>query len=170
MAGLTNIYVNNLMENISPSPENFKGVLPCDFFLQKMKMKKESMKKGDCFIINLSASSHSGSHFVALFLTSKNSAEYFDSYGLPSSIDQNLVEAFKMAKLEIQEFKRTIQSNNSKFCGIFCVSYLLARQIDISMEKFASLFDHEHLDRNNQIAVEFIKIFVQRFGSERNSL
>ena len=123
MGGLSNGYVENLMKCISPIPEKFKSVWPCDLFLEEMKKNKEELKRGDCYIINLSASHHKGSHFVAVFLTSKKSAEYFDSYALPSSIDQNLREAFKVASLEIREFRKPIQAQSSQFCGLFCSEY-----------------------------------------------
>ena len=120
MGGLTNGYVENLMTCISPKPEKFKSVWPCDLFLEEMRTNREDLKQGDCYIINLSASHHRGSHFVALFLTSKKTAEYFDSYVLPSTIDKNLNKAFSIASLEIQEFRKTIQDHSSQFCGIFC--------------------------------------------------
>ena len=120
MGGLTNGYVENLMTCISPKPEKFKSVWPCDLFLEEMRTNREDLKRGDCYIINLSASHHRGSHFVALFFTSKKTAEYFDSYALPSTIDKNLNKAFSIASLEIQEFRKTIQDHSSQFCGIFC--------------------------------------------------
>ena len=120
MGGLTNGYVENLMTCISPKPEKFKSVWPCDLFLEEMRTNREDLKRGDCYIINLSASHHRGSHFVAVFLSSKKTAEYFDSYALPSTIDKNLNKAFSIAALEIQEFRKTIQDHSSQFCGIFC--------------------------------------------------
>ena len=120
MGGLTNGYVENLMTYISPKPEKFKSVWPCDLFLEEVRTNREDFKQGDCYIINLSASHHRGSHFVAIHFTSRKTAEYFDSYALPSTIDKNLNEAFRVAALEIQEFKKAIQGNSSQFCGIFC--------------------------------------------------
>ena len=120
MGGLTNGYVENLMTYISPKPDKFKSVWPCDLFLEEMRTNRDDLKQGDCYIINMSASNHRGSHFVAVFLTSKKTAEYFDSYALPSTIDKNLNKAFSIAALEIQEFRKTIQDQSSQFCGIFC--------------------------------------------------
>ena len=164
MAGLTNEYVENLMKCISPSPENFKYVLPCDYFLQEIKRNKAKLKKGYCYIINLSESNHSGSHFVAVFFTSKTTAEYFDSYAMPFSIDKNLVEAFDIGRLEIQQFGKRIQSQNSQFCGIFCVAYLLSKQIGMSKEAFADLFVQKNLPKNDKIALEIVKIFVRNLS------
>ena len=161
MAGLTNKYVENLIKCISPLPTKFKYVLPCDFFVEEMKKKKGKLKKGDCYIINQSASNHSGSHFVAVFITSKTTAEYFDSYAIPFSIDKNLVEAFDIGKLEIQQFEKTIQSPKSQFCGIFCIAYLLSKQIDMKTEVFADLFAKENLLKNDKIALEIVKTFIQ---------
>ena len=170
MAGLTNEYVQNLMKCVSPFPENFISVLPCDFFLQEINRSKEKLKKGTCYIINLSASNHTGSHFVAVFFTSKTTAEYFDSYATSFSIDKNLVEAFDTGGLKIQQFTKRIQSQNSQFCGIFCAAFLLSKQIGMSMEVFASLFAGKNLPQNDKIALEIVKKFIQKFGAVRNSL
>ena len=39
MPGFTNDYIEKLMYKISTKPNDFKGVLPCDIFLNKVKKK-----------------------------------------------------------------------------------------------------------------------------------
>ena len=82
MPGFTNNYIENLMNKISTKPNYFKGVFPCDVFLNKVKKDKLLLKAGNCFIINLSSSNHKGSHFVSLFVNNGEIVEYFDSFGI----------------------------------------------------------------------------------------
>ena len=80
MAGLSNEYVEKLMYKLSINPHKFKGVKPCDIFLNEVKSNKQLLNKGDSFIINMSSSNNPGSHFVSIFILSDNEAEYFDSF------------------------------------------------------------------------------------------
>ena len=117
MPGFTNDYIEELMYKISTEPNHFKGVLPCDIFLDKVNKKKLLLKEKSCFIINLSSSNHSGSHFVCLLVMPGKVIEYFDSFGLPS-FDPNINKALTSFKVEI--FTKTIQDISSQFCGLYC--------------------------------------------------
>ena len=119
MGGLTNGYVEQLMYRTSYFPLNFIGVRPCDLFLELMKKNKGNVKIGQCFIVNLSSSNHSGSHFICIYIASNNKLEYFDSYGIPS-IDNNLNKAFGIIDMEVSTFRKQVQDNSSQFCGLFC--------------------------------------------------
>ena len=79
MSSLTSKYLLNLMNICSFDPKTFKGVFSCDNFYQKFKA--SDLVPGDQYIINLSSSNHSGSHWVAIKINSHQEAEYFDSYG-----------------------------------------------------------------------------------------
>lgn len=117
--GLSNTYVHKLMKVISNKPEDFKGVYPCDVFLNEVRKNYKNIKPGHCFIINLSSSNHTGSHFVCIIVNSNNIADYFDSYGL-ESIDININKALDVSGIMIKPFQKQIQHLSSQFCGIFC--------------------------------------------------
>ena len=117
MPGFTNDYIEKLMYKISTKPNDFKGVLPCDIFLNKVKKKKLLLKEKSCFIINLSSSNHSGSHFVCLLITPGKVVEYFDSFGTPP-FDSNINKALASFKVEVS--RKTIQDITSQFCGLYC--------------------------------------------------
>ena len=161
MAGLTNGYIQQLMWNISPQPLKFKGTYPCDVFLASVKENKGNFQKGDCYIVNLSSSNHQGSHFVCLYLTSKNKVEYFDPMGLSMHIDSNISQAINISGLGTSELAKKIQDDASQFCGLFCVSYLLCQQVGMSVDDFGKLFVKENLIRNNRIVLEVVKIFIE---------
>ena len=117
MPGFTNDYIEKLMYKISTKPNDFKGVLPCDIFLNKVKKKNLLLKESSCFIINLSSSNHSGSHFVCLLVMPGKVVEYFDSFGIPS-FDSNINKALTSFKVEV--LTKTIQDISSQFCGLYC--------------------------------------------------
>ena len=150
------------MHQISLYPNKFYGVLPCDHFLNLMKNSQGKWNFGDCFIVNLSASGHSGSHFVAVHVTSKTTAEYFDSYAMSYDIDNNLTHAFDLAKLKIDANDKRIQDDASQFCGFYCVAFLLYRQANLSTETFMDVFDSINLKYNDVIVVELLKTLIDK--------
>ena len=117
MPGLSNQYIEDLMYEISTKPNNFKGVYPCDIFLNKVNQKELLLKEKNCFIINLSSSNHQGSHFVCLLVKPRKIIEYFDSFGLPL-FDINIKKALTSFKVEM--FNETLQDISSEFCGLYC--------------------------------------------------
>ena len=182
MGGLSNDYVEKLMYRISTKPQSFKGVKPCDLFLNFIENQHHFLKPGDCFIINLSSSNHKGSHFISLIILSNRRAEYFDPFGLHYSLDSNINKALVLAKLKTTIFEKSIQDLSSQFCGLYCgklkffkyksnqlriftiffsVAYLLWRQTGLTKESFGNLFHKDKRDLNDRIVVDVIKLFIE---------
>ena len=140
MPVLSNEYVENLMCKLSINPHKFKGVKPCDIFLKEVEENQHDLEEGDSFIVNLSSSNNPGSHFISIFISSSNVAEYFDSFGLPS-FDSNINKAFQAADLKVSQFNKPIQDLSSQFCGLYCIAYLIWRQLGLEKTKFPQLFN-----------------------------
>ena len=81
--GISNMYIDNLMEKISCS---FRGT----FSIDKIPMFKE---KKFSIIVNLSKENEKGTHFIGISV-SENVVVYFDSYGL-ETIDLTIVKYLK---------------------------------------------------------------------------
>ena len=169
------------MYEISTRPNHFKGVYPCDIFLDKVNKKELLLKEKNCFIINLSSSNHRGSHFVCLLVKPRKVVEYFDSFGLPL-FDINIKKALTSFKVEM--FDETLQDMSSEFCGLYCsklqsqsnlhnllhyvknihfflVSYLLWRQLGLKKKQYTALFNTEKKDGNDATVLKLIEIFAE---------
>ena len=160
MPGLSNDYVEKLMFKLSLNPEKFKGVKPCDIFLKDIEQNHYSLVEGDSIIINLSSSNNTGSHFISLYIPSKIQAEYFDSFALPS-FDSNINKAMQAANLKVTEFKTPIQDFSSQFCGLYCIAFLIWRQLGLEKAKFAQLFYDTSRLRNDFIVLELLKLYIE---------
>ena len=141
-------------------PRTFKGVLPCDLFLEHIKTNTNELRAGDSYILNLSSSNSKGTHFVCFFVSDSQTGEYFDSYGLPS-FDSNLNKAFKHTNLEMSSFKMRLQSDTSQFCGLYCIAYLLFRQVGLPIKTFEQQFYNNKLHLNDKVTLDLIKMFIQ---------
>ena len=81
--GISNMYIDNLMEKISSS---FRGT----FSIDKIPMFKEEKFS---IIVNLSKENEKGTHFIGISV-SENVVVYFDSYGL-ETIDLTIEKYLK---------------------------------------------------------------------------
>ena len=98
--GISNMYIDNLMEKISSS---FRGT----FSIDKIPMFKEEKFS---IIVNLSKENEKGTHFIGISV-SENVVVYFDSYGL-ETIDLTIEKYLKKygKKFFIQIFNYNIFS------------------------------------------------------------
>lgn len=160
MPGLSNDYIEKLMYKLSVNPQKFKGVKPCDIFLNEVKDNMDILREGDCFIINMSSSNNPGSHFISILISSNNEAEYFDSFGLVS-FDSNINKAFEVAKLKVTEFNKSIQDLSSQFCGLYCIAYLIWRQLGLEKSKFARLFNTSSKIVNDATVLNLLKLYIE---------
>lgn len=74
--------LDNIMKHISIKNNEFHGIFPCDHFLKLIKDNTDIfLSKISRFIVNLSSSNNSGSHWIAIVMK-KDYTEYFDSLGV----------------------------------------------------------------------------------------
>lgn len=79
-------------------------------------------------VVNTDDSSRPGTHWVALFIVSGQTAEYFDSYGDPpnKNIAMYLTNFIFVKQSNIQ-----IQSLFSKVCGEYCIYFIVKRALGV---------------------------------------
>jgi len=113
--GLTNEYVEKLGRKLLG--KKFKGVYPCD--------SKPLMKKYKYIVFNESKHNEVGTHFVA-FGMKKKLIFYFDSLGksLSNIYLKKFVKSLKKKCICVLNYP--IQSDESLFCGLFCIAFLLS--------------------------------------------
>ena len=93
MAGLSNLFLDQFL---SPLCKNFIGTFAVDTLPSNL------WSTSCCAIVNLSVSTHPGSHFIAFFIKKQNYLYYFDSYALPvPAYNHHLINFLKkMGKLQ----------------------------------------------------------------------
>ena len=108
-------------------------------------------------ICKLSEKHLPGSHWTVIVRSSKNTIELFNSLG-----QQNL-DIFKpyfrfQKKFEISFNKESVQSLTSKFCGYFCIMFIIfcILNFDMSMENvLEDIFYSKDLIKNDEIVSKF---------------
>jgi hypothetical protein len=147
MVGLTNKQLEDLGKKLLG--KSFLGVYPSDSIPE--------IKNTHCssIIFNLSKHTEPGSHYVAV-LFKKNQIFYFDSYGKPLrnyNIKKNLIKF----KLPMYYHDRSIQDNDSIFCGFYALAYLKAIQHNnMKPIKFFIMFNSPPNKENDNIVTKFL--------------
>lgn len=115
MSGLTNDYLERTAKRLLGS--NFLGVFSADGY------KKSRRKKSFSIIFNTDLMKNPGKHFVAIHV-SRNSLDYFDSFGSPN-IEKNISKFIKKTKKKCFMHCEAIQDVESSFCGFYSLAFLL---------------------------------------------
>ena len=135
--------IENVLKN--NMPDCFVGVFSSD----KLPKIKEFPS---AFVANTDPSHKSGTHWVAFYLPSQNSIEYFDTYGKSPKVPafQKFVKGSNW-----KHNSKQIQGPLSSVCGQYCIYYLMKRNKGLELEDIISQFS-ENLYEND----ELIKCYV----------
>lgn len=110
----------------------FKGVFPCDLLPSRFTLPA-------VFVINLSPHHEPGSHWVALYISERGLAYYFDSFGMP--INNKFIHAFlKMHSKKIAYNSNQVQHLISNKCGKFCCGFVVNVLKSIPIDRFLNKF------------------------------
>jgi len=112
---------------------HFKGVYPRNAFIAT------SLHANSMYICNLDNSDKPGSHWIAVYITSKLHVEYFDSYGLPP-IFTDLQDHLRNYTSHILINHVPLQGLNSVVCGQHCLVFLLLRARSYTMSEITRFF------------------------------
>ena len=143
MAGLSNLL---LIDYIRPRCKNFIGVFSVDT------LPSNRLVLPCCLITNLSKSNEKGTHFVAIYISSKNQLFYFDSFGFLPPIWNKPLLHFLKPWLENDQFQivlyHPIQNFNSLFCGWFCAAFCLVIGNNLMpIKNFIQIFERKLLQK-----------------------
>ena len=95
-------------------------------------------------IVNSDPASLPGTHWLALYLSSKQEGEFYDSYGNDISSYSKTIDKFmkrhthRVICNDIQ-----IQSYDSNVCGQHCLFYLIHRVRQVGMESIVKFFSSD---------------------------
>ena len=139
--GISNIYIDGLMEKISCS---FRGT----FSIDKIPTFKDEHFS---IVVNLSKENEKGTHFIGIS-SSKTTIIYFDSYGI-GHINIVIEKYLKQYGKEIIHSNIQVQHIFSSHCGFFCISFILCLETNITLHHFLKMF-HKKLYMNDYIFIE----------------
>ena len=127
--------------------KNFLGVFSSDLYPLRR-------RKKFFLIFNLSKHYQRGSHFIAIAKVGE-SVIYFDPLGKKCS-NIGILKYLLKLKSKMKYNKTKIQSDESIFCGFFCLAFLIYICNKNSLSSFIKMFSLTNLPDNDKIAVDYI--------------
>ncbi len=148
--------LDDILKRFVGSRCNVLGV----FAKNKLPNKSEISRFPACLIANTDNANKPGEHWVAFWFESKESIEFFDSYGFHPSYF-----GFSLSCTNYNTL--TIQSLDSSVCGEYCLYYLYMKSQSRSLSQIASLFDPSNTLWNDKQVRKFANKF---FGFSAHSI
>lgn len=113
---------------------------------------KKIQERPIAFVINTANREEPGEHWVALFISYKNVAEYFDSFGF-NPICCRINKFCKLNGIDTLLINKTaLQNIFADSCGKYCILFIKMRCDNMSFQKFLNLFSED--TEKNEIIIE----------------
>lgn len=104
------------------------------------------------FVINNQKRNQPGQHWLAVYYDKNGSCEFFDSFGMHPSF----YGLEKLIRYPFNYNKIQLQSNNSYYCGYYCIYFILLKSRGFSLDQIISLFSQKNLKFNDLIIKNLI--------------
>ena len=137
-----------ILKFLSAIPSHTVGVFPADKI-------PRLWTKPVAFIFNTQDNSLPGQHWVAVYVSKNGHGLFFDSYGLPPYINNNIRRLRKNCE-RLTWNTRSLQSESSSVCGQFCIMFLDYMSRGFKMSDFVKNFTKD-VKRNDKIAECYVK-------------
>jgi len=118
----------------------------------------ETHQRPCSMIINTDPCTEPGTHWVALFLNSDGTGEYFDSFGLPPLHPLLWYYIRKACPQGLTHNCITLQSYEANTCGLYAILYLKLRHKGYSVLNILSLFSRNTVQNEKLINKWNIKL------------
>lgn len=105
-------------------------------------------------IVNLSPSSHPGSHWIVLFRSHSKSLEVFNSLGFSNLNDVRPYLKFNFST-ELTYNNTAVQMSTSSSCGLYCIYFAIHRLLDLDQpfEEFLDeIFSSDKINNESRVA------------------
>ena len=117
------IEVYEMLEQVCSSHDAYYDVMDCDA-LRFVRVPKFPM----ALVVNTRPAPESG-HWIAFYMRDEYSPiEFFDTFKMPPEVyNNNFVPFMRRMSHQILDMPRTIQCQDSAFCGHHCINYINSR-------------------------------------------
>lgn len=116
------------------------GVFPADQIPQHW-------ERPCALVVNTDDSSKPGTHWVAIYVSADGHASYFDSYGLPPTVEAHL-DRIRRNSTSYEWSIPQLQSIDSSVCGQFCIAFLFYMSHGYDLRRFCSLFSTDTVEND----------------------
>jgi hypothetical protein len=105
-------------------------------------------------IVNLSPSSHPGTHWIVLFRSHSRSLELFNSLGFSTTNEIKPYLKFDF-NTELSYNHTPVQTSTSSSCGLYCIYFAIHRLLDLDLpfeEFLEEIFSTNKMENESKVA------------------
>ena len=129
---MNSLELKNILSRALPRKVTFLGVFASDQIPNTIQVTRQAPC---CYVANTDPISRQGSHWVAVYIPSPRTLEFFDSFGRhPITLGFSFPNSIRILHNTIQ-----IQADSSGVCGEHCVRFLSHRSNGKSMSHILSM-------------------------------
>ena len=145
---MDSLQIKNILKKDVVAKKYFIGVLARDKLPKKVDWPSS-------LILNTDTSNKPGEHWLALYYDENGNCEFFDSFGFHPDF-YNLTNYLKLTSKSFIYNKKTLQGIFSKYCGHYCILFLLIRSRNFSLNYFLKFFE-TNTEKNDELIKTLIK-------------
>lgn len=153
---MNSVQLRRILSQDKFTKTSFLDVFPSDQLPMKI------YKFPSCFVLNIDKSTEPGSHWVAFYVSSPRSTEFFDSYGNAPSFYGGPILEFAARFKNVDYNPLTLQSNVTAVCGQYCIFYLYSRSRGKTLKELLPTFVSEHITNDMRVFLFVWKYFHVR--------
>lgn len=147
---MNSIQISKALKKDPVTRRFFIGVFSCDQLPQKL------YKYPMCLIVNTDPYSKPGKHWLAMYIPSPATLEFFDSYGHPPSYFKGPISRFSSRFQYMNYNDVPLQSEFSAVCGQYCIYFLYSRCRGRNLKSIVKSF-HSNSEYNDIRVYSFVK-------------
>ena len=119
-----------------------------------------NINKYPCILIaNIAEDSHPGLHWICIWFDKKKQGFFFDSYGLhPNLLSEHFTPFLNKFSKSFKWNKLSLQSNNSKTCGEWCIYFAFHVCRGMNPEDVCTSISLMHSSIRDQNVKDFVKL------------
>ena len=145
---MNSLKINQILERDPFAKDIFYGVLARDQL-------PRNIKYPTSFVINTDVSSKPGEHWLAIFYDKNGVCEFFDPLGFSPKY-YKLDDYLKKTSTKFYYNTQQMQGIFSKYCGHYCILYLLVKSRQYNLTFFLKLFT-KNTKFNDEMIEKIIK-------------
>ena len=133
----------------------FRGVFPRDKL-------PEYVNGASAYIINTDHSRGPGKHWVCVWFDGQGGAEYFDSFGVPPTLEPILRFIERNISGRFSYNARLFQDLLSSACGLYVMYYVLMKSRGARLSRVQQVFHPYHLRVNDNRVRSLVRNMLSR--------
>lgn len=153
---MNTIQLRRILSGDKFTRKSFIDIFPSNY------LPNEISKYPSCFVVNVDTSSEPGSHWLALYISTPNSIEFFDSYGNAPTYYEGFISDFVSKYPLVNYNPMVLQSNISAVCGHYCVYFLYFKCRGQSLKRLLSTFVTKSICNDKRVYDFVLKRFHLR--------